>query len=357
MVRQFIRRFLRWLRALLSQIRGSKGRPQDSLILKRLPSARQNLLPSPHGSPAPAVNPFVSDHGAAAHAHAPAQLHTPVATVKTAAEAEESERPTPPLNPDSNRLSNSSNFEVLLSDYTYSPSPAVQELKQQLFRPDSTAAIPKARWTSEKTIAAPYNLLGQSDPKSPAEFPIESPTESQPNPGRQPERGATLYPVPEINNQLQQAPQPQKNTLEQTGNLENTETLKQSLENNSKFLERMSDKGNEPSSLPPPSSDLFPSPWEDQLVVTGSLQPLKTPLVDSTSPQSITKQGIVKLLFKLKKSNSHGYIAPHDGSKDILFHQKYINDEVFCQLALGVEVEVTAHITEGKAYADHIRIL
>ena len=71
----------------------------------------------------------------------------------------------------------------------------------------------------------------------------------------------------------------------------------------------------------------------------------------------ITKRGVVKLLFKIKKNNYHGYITPHDGSKDIIFHQKYINEDVFCQLERGMEVEVTAHITEGKAYADHVRII
>ncbi|MEM9809059.1 MAG: cold shock domain-containing protein, partial [Cyanobacteria bacterium P01_D01_bin.56] len=78
---------------------------------------------------------------------------------------------------------------------------------------------------------------------------------------------------------------------------------------------------------------------------------------DSFENGRITKQGVVKLLFKLKKNNHHGYITPHDGSKDIIFHQKYVGDDIFSRLERGMAVEVTAHITAGKAYADCIRIL
>ncbi|MEO0645913.1 MAG: cold shock domain-containing protein, partial [Cyanobacteria bacterium J06650_10] len=71
----------------------------------------------------------------------------------------------------------------------------------------------------------------------------------------------------------------------------------------------------------------------------------------------LTKSGTVKLLFKLKPGNFHGYIAPEDGSKDILFHQKYINAEVFEDLERGQRVIVTAKQLEGKVYATHVDLL
>ena len=66
------------------------------------------------------------------------------------------------------------------------------------------------------------------------------------------------------------------------------------------------------------------------------------------------KQGTVKLLFTMKKGNFHGYIAPDDGSKDILFHQKYINADIFSQLERGAQVSATVKYIEGKAYATHV---
>lgn len=69
------------------------------------------------------------------------------------------------------------------------------------------------------------------------------------------------------------------------------------------------------------------------------------------------KQGTVKLLFTLKAGNFHGYIAPEDGSKDILFHQKYINAEIFDELERGSQVVATVKIIEGKAYATHVDLL
>ena len=69
-----------------------------------------------------------------------------------------------------------------------------------------------------------------------------------------------------------------------------------------------------------------------------------------------TKHGTVKLLFTMKKGNFHGYITPDDGSKDILFHQKYINAEVFPRLERGTQVSATVKYIEGKAYATHVDI-
>ena len=66
------------------------------------------------------------------------------------------------------------------------------------------------------------------------------------------------------------------------------------------------------------------------------------------------KNGVVKLLFKLKQGNFHGYIAPEDGSKDILFHQKYINADIFEHLERGTPVVATMKYMEGKAYATRV---
>ncbi|MEL6468574.1 MAG: cold shock domain-containing protein [Cyanobacteria bacterium J06623_4] len=73
-----------------------------------------------------------------------------------------------------------------------------------------------------------------------------------------------------------------------------------------------------------------------------------------TDTEQLTKVGIVKLLFTLKKGNFHGYIAPEDGSKDILFHQKYINADIFDQIERGAQVVATVKYIEGKAYATHV---
>ncbi len=66
------------------------------------------------------------------------------------------------------------------------------------------------------------------------------------------------------------------------------------------------------------------------------------------------KNGVVKLLFTLKEGNFHGYIAPDDGTKDILFHQKYINADVFPRLERGVKVTAAIKYIEGKAYATRV---
>lgn len=83
----------------------------------------------------------------------------------------------------------------------------------------------------------------------------------------------------------------------------------------------------------------------------------KPPSVSPSTEPLFKKQGIVKLLFTLKPGNFHGYIAPQDGSKDILFHQKYINAEIFDELERGSQVVATVKIMEGKAYATHVDLL
>ncbi len=79
---------------------------------------------------------------------------------------------------------------------------------------------------------------------------------------------------------------------------------------------------------------------------------------DQPSPgQLSTKAGVVKLLFKLKPGNFHGYVIPEDGTQDILFHQKYINADIFAQLDRGSRVVAIVKQLEGKAYATRIDLL
>ena len=76
---------------------------------------------------------------------------------------------------------------------------------------------------------------------------------------------------------------------------------------------------------------------------------------DSLTTRS-TKNGVVKLLFTMKEGNFHGYIEPRDGTSDILFHQKYINEDIFDRLERGVEVVVSVKYMEGKAYATQVEL-
>ena len=68
------------------------------------------------------------------------------------------------------------------------------------------------------------------------------------------------------------------------------------------------------------------------------------------------KNGVVKLLFTMKEGNFHGYIEPEDGTSDILFHQKYINEDIFDSLERGVEVVASVKYVEGKAYAMQVEL-
>ncbi len=88
-----------------------------------------------------------------------------------------------------------------------------------------------------------------------------------------------------------------------------------------------------------------------------------TPKTSQTSAQTVTqaaeietKPGVVKLLFTIKLGNYHGYITPDDGSKDILFHQKYINADIFDKIERGTLVVATVKLMEGKAYATRVEL-
>ncbi len=109
-----------------------------------------------------------------------------------------------------------------------------------------------------------------------------------------------------------------------------------------------------------PQTGVLPYPWS--LPVSDlSLQGGEKEIFSSDEAVSDNvrpaKNGIVKLLFTLKAGNFHGYIAPDDGTQDILFHQKYINADIFSQLDRGIKVSVLVKYIEGKAYATHIDLL
>ena len=109
-------------------------------------------------------------------------------------------------------------------------------------------------------------------------------------------------------------------------------------------------------------------PEADSAVETTSVSTAQPPEADASAKKTDpikadsfteepTKQGVVKLLFTLKQGNYHGYIAPDDGTKDILFHQKYINADIFDRLERGANVVVTVKYIEGKAYATRVDLL
>lgn len=77
----------------------------------------------------------------------------------------------------------------------------------------------------------------------------------------------------------------------------------------------------------------------------------------TNSEELESKSGTVKLLFTIKPGNYHGYIAPDDGSKDILFHQRYINADIFDKIERGSSVIATVKVMAGKAYATHVDLL
>lgn len=209
--------------------------------------------------------------------------------------------PPKPPRPLPQKLTVPSNFTMRLSEYKYSPSAAIQGLNHQLTQPvakDFKEQDPKADLAKQESA---------TEQKSQPEYADGlSALKEQP-----------FLPKQEIiHSQLQTTP------------VSPTESSEAALP---------AHQISAPSHHPSPSV-----PAEAETAAASGV---------------IVKQGIVKLLFKLKKNNYHGYIAPRDGSKDIIFHQKYVGREVFSQLERGMEVEVTAHVTEGKAYADRIRIL
>ncbi|MBT9317073.1 cold shock domain-containing protein [Leptothoe spongobia] len=304
MAKRLIQRFLHWLRQLLGHSNGSQQHPHPPTLSRQLPPSEVNNQRIPTYSPqeSPTADQLGNQAG---NQHLPQPIPQPNNNSPSA-----QTRPRAPLNPASNRANNPSSFRVLLSDYKYSPSPAVQSLSHQLSHPhDQTAASPTL-YKTEATLSLKNKISQEDKPVS------HSPKTS-------PDQALNL-----LRTDNSQLPTIDVNNINQ-GPISPTSPPASYL------IEKQTTQASIPST--PPS-------------VTSPIPPIQI-------PDSIKKNGVVKLLFKLKKNNHHGYIAPHDGSKDIIFHKKYIGDDVFVQLERGMEVEVTAHITEGKAYADHIRIL
>lgn len=96
------------------------------------------------------------------------------------------------------------------------------------------------------------------------------------------------------------------------------------------------------------------NPWTDA-IARKTQESTQTPPATETV-ETETKPGVVKLLFTIKPGNYHGYIAPVDGSKDILFHQKYINADIFEKIERGTVVVATVKLMAGKAYATHVEL-
>ena len=102
------------------------------------------------------------------------------------------------------------------------------------------------------------------------------------------------------------------------------------------------------------ATDIKPETTEVAAEATDPAQAIAPGTQPDTRP---IKNGVVKLLFTLKEGNFHGYIEPDDGSKDILFHQKYINADIFAHLERGVPVTASVKYIEGKAYATRVDLL
>lgn len=95
----------------------------------------------------------------------------------------------------------------------------------------------------------------------------------------------------------------------------------------------------------------------EEAVTPADLAPaIEAPAEPLPTAEQPVKKGIVKLLFTAKPGNFHGYIAPDDGSKDILFHQKYVNADIFEHLERGTPVTATVKCMEGKAYATGVNL-
>ncbi len=93
----------------------------------------------------------------------------------------------------------------------------------------------------------------------------------------------------------------------------------------------------------------------EETVTAADLAPaIEAPAEPSPTAEQPVKKGVVKLLFTAKPGNFHGYIAPDDGSKDILFHQKYLTADIFERLERGTPVTATVKYVEGKAYATSV---
>lgn len=293
MVRRLIQNFLHWLQPQETEVRESEYERQS-------PSPQPTLPPSQQQPPE--TNSSQAQHSQVQ----PDAVPTPPPSNERPS-AEPSEQLIQPPAPAS---AQASNFKMLLSDYRYSPNPAIQDLSHQLSQPSS-----------------------QPEPQSPASPSSESAPDGseQALPASENSFSSNTDSLLDISTTKQESSPAEKSTAH---------TNKRAFHND--FRAADTDIA---------SLDLATDHVSHPKPLTTEPQPA------ASETGIITKQGVVKLLFKLKQSNHHGYIAPNDGSKDIIFHQKYVGHEIFHQLERGMEVEVTAHVTAGKAYADHVRIL
>ncbi len=273
MVRQRIQHSLNWLSQQLAWLKADKENRHHSAL-------------PPNLSPPPQQRAVVHPQTRLPSSSVPIQQQSEDLSTERAALQKR------PPNPAANRAANPSTFQVVLSNYQYAPSSAVQGLSHQLANPNQlrSAGIQEACCSTQTKDEQITPLNHERDLKHSG--PCATTLRSREIPPLQTKISLSL---PFIN-----------------------------------------------------SPDNITS-------INRIAMPIPATINEST--QVITKTGVVKLLFKFKKNNHHGYIAPDDGSKDIIFHKKYIGHEVFCQLERGMAVEVTAHITEGKAYADHVRII
>lgn len=313
MARRLIQRVLHWLRQLLGLRTIKQQRPHPPQPHHQLPTAELNQPQIPTYSPPqrPAADPLGHQ---SVHHQPPQPTHQPTVNSSNTPPVSQpsdsaQERPRAPLNPGSHHATNTSRFRVRLSDYQYPPNTAIQNLSNQLADPQTPAPnIPKL--PTPDLPRAEETTIAKGDPATSAP------------PAQEPPQTLNF-----LQRDVRESSPKDDNTIQQT-----------------------------PPPLPQQSPHLPPE--QNNSLFASPIAPPEAPAQPTDQdPNSITKQGKVKLLFKIKKNNHHGYIAPNDGSKDIIFHQKYIGNDIFAQLERGMEVEVTAHLTAGKAYADHIRIL
>ena len=330
MIRRLVTYFLRCLRQVLAQIKGEKSRRQPPASpVKQLPSSHQPLANQPRQQASPPTSRQSSQADSLSY----------LSQIVEAAEVEE----TAPKASSSatGRTANSSGFQVLLSEHQYSPSSDIQNLSHQLSHPKASlkpkADLPKPLLETEtpfRSALSDSSVLKQERLQKES---LRSKNTQEISAGlnRQPDISSTdsIKLSPPVQSPIEKELEPSLPSLFTPSTEEPFDQI----------------QFDQTQTAPDPVTET------PRAVSAPSHSILKTNLAQDS--QSITKQGVIKLLFKLKKSNCHGYITPHDGSKDIIFHQKYIGDEIFHHLERGMNVEVTAHMTEGKAYADYIRIL
>ncbi|MEM7064930.1 MAG: cold shock domain-containing protein [Cyanobacteria bacterium P01_B01_bin.77] len=299
MVRRLIQNFLHWLHPPETQVKESTyDRQPSSSSQPTLPASQDQQEASSSQTRSDSVpTPSLSNDRLGTEASSLEQLDQPTQSAAT-------------------KTTSASQFKVLLSDYQYSPNPAIQALSHQLSQPTPPT-------TSQPTVNTPSQAV--SDLLDSA--------------------------LPDLENSF-------SSNTDSLLDVSKTQQESSSVEKSTTYISQRISHNNDSRAA---ETDITPLNLTTEKAAhpeTSTAKSQPHPSETTTAePGIIKKQGVVKLLFKLKQNNHHGYIAPNDGSKDIIFHQKYVGHEIFRQLERGMEVEVTAHVTAGKAYADHIQIL